>query len=219
MFSRALCKLAIPFFLLGLPLTVSLCFGDFAKAAEKEGEKEKPAEKEKSGEGGKEAGKEGGKEKDELSGSQKKQADEATELQAKVQALQAKVRTKDENIRKLIEEKNETKDAAKVKEIIQQMVTEHKEMNTLIQEYEQNRSLLRYRYPEKGIHGARTYERMEAKPLEQIENQLSVEAKLNRTLKTVKSQYGEPAPDPKRKAKKVEKNLAPSLTEPIVIQK
>jgi hypothetical protein len=181
-------------------------------------EAEKEAKPEGKGEG--KEGKEGeGEAKEPVNAAQKKQADEATELQTKVQALQAKVRTKDETIRKLIEEKNHTQDSAKVKEIIEQMVVEHKEMNKLIQEYEQNRSLLRYRYPEKGFHGTRNYERMEAKPLDQMENQMSIEAKLNQTRKTVEAQYGVVPKDPKKKSKKDSKPSAPSLTEPIVIQK
>jgi hypothetical protein len=216
MFCRAVSKVLIS-------MMVCTSFASRGLANNEKAEAPKEAEKEAGKGAGKGAGKEkaegaeGGKE--ELSGSQKKQADEATELQAKVQALEAKVRTKDENIRKLIEEKNETKDPKKVEEIIGQMVVEHKEMNKLIQEYEQNRSLLRYRYPEKGLHGVRTYERMETKPLDQMENQFGIEAKLNRNLKTLHSQYGTATPDSKKKGKKKSDSSVPSLTEPIVIQK
>lgn len=159
---------------------------------------------------------------EEVSESQKKQINEAVELQGKVQALQAKVRTKTESINKLIEEKNHTKDPQRVKEIIAEMVTEHREMGKLIEEYEQNRSLLRYRYPEKGYSGSRNYERMEAKPLDQMENQMSVEAKLKRNLKTVRSQFVEPPGGKNAKKKKADKKKAaeaPLLTDPIVIQK
>ncbi|WP_413289719.1 hypothetical protein [Bdellovibrio sp. HCB337] len=174
-----------------------------------------PAEHEKKEEGAKEGG------ESEATESQKKQISEATELQAKVQALQAKIKSKEENINKLIQEKNHTKDAERVKEIIAEMVTEHKDLSKMIVEYEQNRSLLRYRYPEKGYSGSRAYERMEVKPLDQMENQMSVEAKLKRNLKTVRSQYGEPAEtkDKKKKSGQKKEAEAPSLTEPIVLQK
>jgi hypothetical protein len=153
--------------------------------------------------------------------SQKKQMNEASEVQGKVQSLRAKVKSKEETINKLIEEKNHTKDPEKVKEIIAEMVTEHKEMSKMIEEYEQNRSLLRYRYPEKGYSGTRSYERMEVKALEQMESQMSIEAKLKRNLKTVHSQYLEPveAKNPKRGKGRKKEVEAPSLTEPIVLQK
>ncbi|MGZ3742321.1 MAG: hypothetical protein ACXWRE_00925 [Pseudobdellovibrionaceae bacterium] len=152
---------------------------------------------------------------------QKKQMNEATELQARVQALRAKVKSKEEIINKLIEDKNHTKDPEKVKEIISEIVTEHKEMSKMVEEYEQNRSLLRYRYPEKGYAGTRSYERMEVKPLEQMESQMSIEAKLNRNLRTIHSQYREPAEIKNSKKKKAQKKEeeAPSLTEPIYLHK
>jgi len=170
----------------------------------------------------KEAAAEGAAPEGQETETQKKQTSEATELQSKVQALQAKIKSKEDNINKLIEEKNHVKDAARVSEIISEMVKEHKEMSKMIEEYEQNRSLLRYRYPEKGYSGGRSYERLEVKPLDQMENQMSVEAKLKRNLKTVHSQYGtttdSKSPKKKKPGQKREAE-APSLTEPLVIQK
>ncbi|HEY8270386.1 MAG TPA: hypothetical protein VIG33_05815 [Pseudobdellovibrionaceae bacterium] len=156
-----------------------------------------------------------------MTDSQKKQMNEASELQAHVQALRAKVKSKEETINKLIKEKNHTKDAEKVKEIIAEMVVEHKEMSKMVEEYEQSRSLLRYRYPEKGYAGTRSYERMEVKPLDQMENLSSIEAKLKRNLKTIHAQFGEPTEVKSSKKKKAQKKEeeAPSLTEPIFLQK
>lgn len=195
---------------------LSFCvLGSVAFANEKAEKKEAKVEEKKEGETPAE-GEEGA-----ANETQKKQQNEANELQTRVQALQAKVKTKEEAITKLIEEKNQTKDPERIKEIIQQMVVEHKEMGKMIEEYEQNRSLLRYRYPEKGYKGVRTYERMEVKPLEQMESKMSVEAKLKRNMKTVHSQFGLSI-EKNRKKKKGDgknENLAPSLTEPIVIQK
>lgn len=207
MFFQALSKILITALALNLSLGVAVVYAN-DHAEKKEEHKEEKAE---------EHGKEG-----EGSDTQKKQANEANELQSKVQALQAKIKSKEDTINKLIEEKNHVKDAEKVSEIISEMVKEHKEMSKLIEEYEQNRSLLRYRYPEKGFSGGRSYERMEVKPLDQMENQMSVEAKLKRNLKTVRSQFGEPAdaknPKKKKPGQKRETE-APSLTEPLVIQK
>lgn len=205
MFFQALSKILIAVLALNLS-TVGIAFANSDAHAE--------AKEEKHGEGGAAAG-------GEVTESQKKQMNEAMELQSKVQALQAKIKSKEDSINKLIEEKNHTKDPDKVKEIIGEMVTEHKEMSKMIEEYEQNRSLLRYRYPEKGYSGTRSYERMEVKPLDQMENQMSVEAKLKRNLKTVRSQFGEPDGKNLKKKKPGQKREteAPSLTELLVIQK
>lgn len=216
MFFQALSKILIAALALNLSLGVAI-------VAHANSEEHKEEKKEEPKEGGGEHGAEGGHGA-EAGGSdpQKKQANEANELQSKVQALQAKIKSKEDTINKLIEEKNHTKDAEKVSDIIAEMVKEHKEMSKMIEEYEQNRSLLRYRYPEKGYSGGRSYERMELKPLDQMENQMSVEAKLKRNLKTVRSQYGEPADAQTKKKKKPgqkRETEAPSLTEPLVIQK
>jgi len=163
----------------------------------------------------------GGAASGEREDAQKKQLSEAQELQTKVQALQAKIRSKEETINKLIQEKNHTKDPSRVQAIIAEMVTEHKDLSKMVVEYEQIRSLLRYRYPEKGYSGSRAYERMEVKPLDQMEAQMSIEAKLKRNLETVRSQYGEPGEGGMKKKKSVQKKEAeaPSLTEPIILQK
>ncbi len=204
MFSRAALKVFVAILVLGLVHGVTA----FASEPKKEGKNEEV--------GSAEAGPES-----DVSESQKKQMSEAMELQGKVQALLARVKSKEEAINKLIELKNQTNDAAKVKEIIAEMVAEHKEMSKMIEEYEQNRSLLRYRYPEKGYSGTRNYERMDVKPLDQMENRMSVEVKLKRNLKTLRSQYGESAEAKASKKKKALKKEtdAPSLTEPIVLQK
>lgn len=207
MFSQAVTKFVFVVF------TAILVPGTCAFASEKKEEK-KEVKKEELKEGEQSPTSEGTE-------SQKKQQNEATELQTRVQALQAKIKTKEETIAKLIEEKNHSKDPAQIKEIIQQMVVEHKEMAKMIEEYEQSRSLLRYRYPEKGYKGVRAYERLEAKPLTQMENQMSVEAKLKRNIKTMQSQFGSANNKEvkKRKSSGREETQAPSLTEPIVIKK
>lgn len=210
MFSQALTKFLFVF------LSLSLAPGVFTSVSEA---KSAEAKKEEPKEGGKEG--EPGDGASEGTESQKKQQNEAAELQTRVQALQAKIKTKEETITKLIEEKNHSKDPVQTKEIIGQMVTEHKEMGKMIEEYEQNRSLLRYRYPEKGYKGVRAYERLEVKPLEQMENQMSVESKLKRNIKTMQSQFGSANNNDAKKKKSSgrEETLAPSLTEPIVIKK
>ncbi|MBK9323031.1 MAG: hypothetical protein IPM97_08860 [Bdellovibrionaceae bacterium] len=198
------------------PIVVAILLGVIAPTKLFASEKPPAKEEKKEEAGAADSGRESG-----VTESQKKQLNEAAELQTHVQALQAKVKTKEENIKRLVEEKSRSTDAAKIKEIIQEMVKEHREMGKMIEEYEQNRSLLRYRYPEKGYKGVRTYERMEVKPLEQMESQISLEAKLKRNMKTLQSQFGSNTDKNVKKKKNPETqgHSAPGLTEPIVIQK
>lgn len=110
-------------------------------------------------------------------------------IQARVAALEAKVRSGEMEIGKLIVEKQHTNDPEKVSEIIRQMISVHREIERNAKEYDQQRALLRYRYPDKGITEKREYERIEVKSIEEMEHQLSLSSSLERTLKKVRSQY------------------------------
>lgn len=111
---------------------------------------------------------------------------------ARVQGLEAKVHSNQQEIEKLILEKQHTKDQVKVNEIIKQMLGLHKELSKNIKEYDQQRALLKYRYPEKGQTEKREYERIELKSIEDMESQMSLGSTLKRTLKKVRTQYGSP---------------------------
>ncbi len=110
-------------------------------------------------------------------------------VQARVQGLEAKVRASEAEIQKLILEKQKTKDPEKVSEIIRTMLTLHKELGTQVKEYDQQRNLLKYRYPEKGLTDVREYERIEVKSLEDFESQVSLSASVHRTMDKVRMQY------------------------------
>lgn len=110
-------------------------------------------------------------------------------VQARVQGLEAKVRASEAEIQKLIHEKQKTKDPEKVSEIIRTMLTLHKELSNQVREYDQQRNLLKYRYPEKGLTDVREYERIEVKSLEDLESQVSLSASVHRTLEKVRMQY------------------------------
>ncbi len=160
--------------------------------------------------------------------------DEYAEVQAKVAALEAKIRASEEIIKKLVEEKHSEKDQKKISEIIKSLVAEHKTMQKNNEEYEQAKSYLRYRFPEKGLKGEREYERIEVKSLEEIENELTLESKLKKTLGKVRKQYVAPDPKPKKmdengevveqeshssKSGKRTKKQGPSISDPVILTK
>lgn len=144
---------------------------------------------------------------------------------AKVQGLEAKVQSAEEELKKLIEEKQHTKDPAKLNEIVKQMLTLHKQLKENAKEYDQQRALLRYRYPEKGLTEKREYERVEVKSLEEMESQQSLSSSVKRTMKKVRTQYQTPeevkAHDEKEAKKKAHgaQPKTPELTEPVIMKK
>jgi len=146
------------------------------------------------------------------------------EVQAKVSGLEAKVRSGEEEIAKLIAEKQHTSNPQRLGQIVSEMVKLHKEMQTNAREYEQQRSLLKYRYPEKGIGGEkREYERLEVKTLDEMEDSLSLSSSVNKTLKKVRTQYVKPdmpiKSEKKSSKKSKEKTEEPSLTAPVILKK
>lgn len=139
-------------------------------------------------------------------------------VQARVQGLEAKIRSAETEIQKLIQEKQASKNPERTSEIIREMLTVHKELEKNLKEYDQQRSLLKYRYPEKSATTLREYERIDLHSIEDMEKQMSLGASVNRTLKKVRSQYGtpEPAPQPSVKPGKVP---APGLVDPVILKK
>lgn len=111
------------------------------------------------------------------------------ELIAKLSAGKSKIIAKQDSIKKLIEEKENTKSNSKASEIVDNLVAEYKELTSLIKEYEENRNTLKFRFPEKGSNEIRKYERIESKSLEEIQNQFSLEGRVLKTLKKAKQQY------------------------------
>ncbi|WP_413586074.1 hypothetical protein [Bdellovibrio sp. HCB274] len=176
-------------------------------------------------EGGGEA--EGGEKKEETPKVEVKAEESYDKVAARVSALEAKVKSGKEEIEKLIEAKAHTKDPAAINEIVKQMLTLHKDLKKNVDEYNQARGLMKYRYPEKGLTTKREYERIEVKSLDEMESQMSLSSSVNRTLKKVRTQY-DSAEDAKNRtageqagagkgSKKVQKE--PELTEPVILKK
>ncbi len=152
--------------------------------------------------------------------------DSFAEVQARVAGLEAKIHSGETEIEKLIIEKQHSTNPERTQEIITQMVTLHREMSKNLKEYDQQRSLLKYRYPEKGGMAKREYERIEVKSLAEIEDSMSLSSSLNKTMQKVRTQYESPMDEKslsKKKShtqgKKGRATDAPSLTDPLIIKK
>lgn len=146
------------------------------------------------------------------------------EVQAKVSGLEAKIRSAEDEIAKLIAEKQHTTSPERTNQIVSEMVKLHREMQANAREYDQQRSLLKYRYPEKGTGGEkREYERIEVKTLDEMEDSLSLSSSVNKTLKKVRTQYEKPdmpvKSEKKTSKKSKEKTEEPALTAPVILKK
>jgi hypothetical protein len=153
----------------------------------------------------------------------KKSTPEWVEVMGRIQNLKAKVTAKETAVNALIVSKYKETDPVKLKEIVKNLVSEHKELLKLTEEYEQQRSYFLYRFPEKSMAAGRSYERIEVKPLEEIETQLTLDGKINRTLQKIRKQYGvdeESAKLAEQKQKRIQQQREKSsITEPVVISK
>jgi hypothetical protein len=118
-------------------------------------------------------------------------------VQAKLQVLKSKIRSKTDTVRKLINDKHATSDEKTAVGIVNSLKVEYRDLQIAIREYEEQRNLMNYRFPEKGRSESRTYERMEIKPLEQMETEFSLEGKVKKTVSRLKSAYSNPAVEKK----------------------
>ena len=130
------------------------------------------------------------KEEKKAAGGEKSQP-EWVEVEMKINAITSKMQLKKENLAKLVEEKHALPaNSPKIKETVDAMVQTHKELESLTAEYNQQVTLYKYRFPERGAKEHRNYERTQLKPLDQMEKELSIDDRLHRNMKTIRSQYG-----------------------------
>ncbi len=112
------------------------------------------------------------------------------EIESKIQELSGKIKSKQTNISHLFEEKNHLSNKSpQVKEIIQEIVKEHNEMRTLIEQYDKQINMLKYRFPERNAKSARKYDRIEIKSVDEMEQAIGVDSKLSRNIRKMRSQY------------------------------
>lgn len=166
---------------------------------------------------------EGGGEKKEEKQETKSTPPEWVEIQARLATLKAKISSKEKIVKEMIAAKQTEKDPKKSVEIVETLKREHRELRIATEEYEKERNLLRYRFPEKGLKEQQRYKRVEVRSIDEMETAMSLDGRLNRALGKVRRQYG----DPETKASgaspaqhEESKTIAPpSITEPAVLTK
>lgn len=112
-------------------------------------------------------------------------------LEAKITELSARVKSKEESLAKLLEEKNHLPaNSPHVKPLLNQILKEHEELQKLAEDHKKNVNQLNYRFPERNAKANRTYDRIEVKSLEQMEQSLGLDGKLDRNMNKMRTQYG-----------------------------
>lgn len=171
-------------FLIFLVCFLSVAWAEDHGGGEQQGSggHEAPAGGDKGGDG-KEAAKEGG-------GEVKTSLAPWVEIENKIQELYSKIKSKESAVLHLLEEKDHLADnSPQLKHTVREIVKEHKELRRLVEDYQKNISILKYRFPERNAKQTRTYDRVEVKTIDEMEKALGIDGKLSRNMKKMRSQY------------------------------
>lgn len=108
---------------------------------------------------------------------------------ARVAGVEAKIMAKEANIQSLLLEKKSVRDAERLKNVVKDLNAEHAELRELAKELDQQKNLLKYRYPDKGMSGKRDYKRTEVRSLDEMEKRNDLAIAIDKTLQRVRSKY------------------------------
>lgn len=136
--------------------------------------------------------------------------DEFLELNSTMEQLRAKVKSKNENIKKLLADKDHIKDPTAFKDIVKQIETEHREIKEVLDNIEKKKIILRHRFPERSFvkSGEKTKEDKE----DEVVMDSVIEKKVNQLLKLVELQY-QGSIFPKKLEAAEDPNRAPASSE------
>lgn len=134
----------------------------------------------------------------------------------RVSGIEAKIIAKEAIIQSLLSEKKTVTDPARLKEVVKSLNSEHSELVGLAKELDQQKNLLKYRYPDKDRQGKREYKRTEVQSLEDMEKRNDLAISIDKTLARVRSKY--PGFSEETEKKKQEKKLK-DVAEPVILKK
>jgi hypothetical protein len=148
------------------------------------------------------------------------------DVQARLQVLKSKVKSRNENVRKLVQDKQAARTEKEALAIVKNLKVEYSELQRTIREYEEQRNLMNYRFPEKGRSEKPTYQRIESKSLDQMESEFSIEGKVKKAVTRLRTVYPPPPVEKKQVQQAPPDPLAPpkdpsrtSVTESQVLSK
>lgn len=113
--------------------------------------------------------------------------DEFLELNSAVEQLGAKVKSKNENLQKLLSDKDHIKDPTAFKDIVKQIETEYREIKELLDNIEKKKIILRHRFPERSF--VKSGDKAKEEKEDEVVMDSVIEKKVNQLLKLVETQY------------------------------
>lgn len=117
-----------------------------------------------------------------------------TTLAAKVTSLQA-------DVKELIKKKKTIKDRAQLEMIWEEINTKHKELDESVRQYQKESNRARFEFPDKGSIIQKKYHYVRMKSIDELENEVGIEAKLTHSVDQVQRVYrgvpkNKPTPTP-----------------------
>lgn len=121
---------------------------------------------------------------------QQERTKEWMDVVSSLSSQKAKIKSKEDTIKEIIQHKNHAKNKAAAEGLVAELLKEHKELTKLLEEYNTNAQLLKYRYPDVGITEKRKYEKLEVKSLDDFEQGQTIEGQIKKTVSKLKTHYG-----------------------------
>ena len=143
------------------------------------GSKEAEGEKPSSASESKEEGKEG------ASGFIKK--DEFLELNSSIEQMSAKIKSRSEDLKKTLLEKEKVKDPTEYKKIVKEIETTYREIKDLTESIEKKKTIIKHRFPERSF--VKSNDKSKFQKIEDISVDAMLERQVDQLLATVESQY------------------------------
>lgn len=164
------------------------------------------------------AGEEGGEAAPAAKEKEKKEkptaAMEYVKVQTKLNTIESRVTDAENDFRKLVEKKENTKDQKQVEEILKEMVEVTKQRNKDAEELRRVQTDFLYRYPSKSVELNRLYQIEEKKTVEEMTSGADLDEMLTRIKKVIERKFAPFNPEPEKKtvtAKPEEEEPKPKL--------
>lgn len=115
---------------------------------------------------------------------------------ASIKMTVVKIKTLEETRDKLIHEKEHTRDNKRLDGIIAELTNNHKELEKAYDEFSKEQEHIRFEHPEQGDSMERKYRRFRLKSVEEREEEMGLDGKLNAIKAKMDRTYGNNKPKP-----------------------
>jgi DNA-binding MarR family transcriptional regulator len=130
----------------------------------------------------------------------------------KATALSRQIDANETEIRKLIEEKQHTKDPEALRGILHELTEKHKELAEQVKKYETERLHMRFKHPDRDLKEVRQYTRHKLKSLQELEDEAGLDGRLDRVKARVLVTF--PVPQVKKPELKIPPEFRTNLRKP-----